>query len=96
MEITIEFALFIIAGMISFSLLALLGIIVSVRLSSEKHYDNEPILIYCESCQTPTNMDIMFYDGERNFFCPECWVELEPVMKREYEEMVRNGEIDPD
>lgn len=41
MEITIEIALFVIAGMISFSLLALLGIIVSVRVNGESKENDE-------------------------------------------------------
>jgi len=96
MEITLEFIVFIIAGMLSFSILAVLGIMVSVRLNSDKHYDKEPVLISCESCQQLTNMDLMFNDDDSNYFCPECWDELSPTMKQIHEEMVRNGEIEPD
>lgn len=52
-------------------------------------------LAICESCQvefvedenTPT-------DDDGNKFCPSCYEVLAPVMKSEYEELKRNGELD--
>lgn len=48
----------------------------------------------CESCEKETDIETMSQDGGSNWFCPECWEELAPVMKAEYEELKANGEID--
>lgn len=58
--------------------------------------DLDVCYIKCESCQKDTDMDTMNVDNDCNYFCPECWAVLAPVMKAEYDEMVRNGEIEPD
>lgn len=50
----------------------------------------------CESCEKVFDMDNMQRDGDDNYFCNECADELFPVMKKEYEEMVAKGEIDPE
>src|SRR6478609_5963577 len=49
----------------------------------------------CESCGNkfmPTN-DTGVDDGG-NHFCADCWKELKPVLKKEYDEMKANGEIE--
>lgn len=48
----------------------------------------------CESCQKEADIDIMKNDDDSNWFCPECWKELAPTMKADYEELKRNGEIE--
>lgn len=48
----------------------------------------------CESCEVETDIETMSQDGDSNRFCPECWKELAPVMKAEYEELKAKGEID--
>ncbi|RQO37927.1 hypothetical protein DBR39_13645 [Chryseobacterium sp. KBW03] len=48
----------------------------------------------CESCQKETDIERMHEDGDSNNFCPECWKELAPTMKADYEELKRNGEIE--
>jgi len=56
---------------------------------------NEVIcLVGCESCEKETDVEIMSQDDDSNWFCHECWKELTPVMKAEYDELVKNGEID--
>lgn len=50
----------------------------------------------CESCEKYFDIDNMQRDGADNYFCKECADELFPIMQQEYEEMVANGEIDPD
>ena len=37
----------------------------------------------------------MIQDAGDNDYCPECWKEAEPILQAEYDEMVKNGEIDP-
>lgn len=49
----------------------------------------------CESCQNIFDMENMKMDGDDNFFCKKCAKELFPLMQKEYEEMVANGEIEP-
>lgn len=48
----------------------------------------------CESCQKEADIDTMESDDDSNWFCPECWKELSPTMKADYEELKRNGEIE--
>lgn len=48
----------------------------------------------CESCQKETDIEIMENDDDSNCFCPECWTEIGPTMKADYEELKKNGEID--
>ena len=48
----------------------------------------------CESCLKRTKIETMNQDDDSNWFCPECWEELAPIMKSEYDEMVKNGEIE--
>ncbi|UOB16603.1 hypothetical protein [Abyssalbus ytuae] len=54
--------------------------------------DSQP----CESCGDECDIQKMEMDADSNWFCPNCWRELSPVMKAEYEELVRRGEIDPE
>lgn len=50
----------------------------------------------CESCMNDFDIDTTQKDGDDNYFCKECAGELFPVMQKEYEEMVANGEIEPE
>jgi len=52
----------------------------------------EPIEICfeeCESCNWPFDIEVMHTDNDDNYFCPDCWTELTPVMKEEFEELIR-------
>ncbi len=40
----------------------------------------------CESCEKENDIDIMEMDSDSNWFCPECWKELSPIMNPEVEE----------
>lgn len=48
----------------------------------------------CESCGVETDIEIMSMDSDSNWFCEECWEQLEPIMQTEYEEMKAKGEIE--
>ncbi len=50
----------------------------------------------CESCEKDFDMNTMQRDGDDNYLCKECADELFPKMQKEYEEMVANGEIEPE
>lgn len=50
----------------------------------------------CESCEKYFDIDNMQRDGDDNYFCKECADELFPIMRKEYEEMVAKGEIEPE
>lgn len=47
----------------------------------------------CESCEEPTDSETMYCDDDSNWFCPECWKQLAPVMAAEYKELKEKGEI---
>ncbi|REC56997.1 hypothetical protein DRF62_02235 [Chryseobacterium piscium] len=51
-------------------------------------------LLKCESCEEKTDIETMSQDDDSNWFCPKCWEELTPVMKAEYDKLLKNGEID--
>ncbi len=48
----------------------------------------------CTSCDKKFDIEDMESDSEGNWFCKECWKELEPVMKAEYVELKAKEEID--
>ncbi|MCJ8153222.1 hypothetical protein MKJ01_05535 [Chryseobacterium sp. SSA4.19] len=48
----------------------------------------------CLGCDKETDMETMTSDDDSNWFCPECWKELAPGMKADYDELVKKGEID--
>jgi len=48
----------------------------------------------CTSCDKKFPMEIMEDDSAGNWFCPECWKELAPVMAAEHEELKATGEVD--
>lgn len=50
----------------------------------------------CENCEKNFDMDTMTADADDNYFCPRCWEALAPVMKQEYDDMVKSGEIEED
>jgi hypothetical protein len=53
--------------------------------------------ITCTSCTKQcTDIENMESDSDSNWFCPECWEDLAPRMRAEWQEMKRNGEIDED
>lgn len=49
----------------------------------------------CVSCERLTIEHTMHTDSDCNYFCPECWKELAPIMKAEYDELLAKGEIEP-
>jgi len=55
-----------------------------------------PDLQKCESCMNDFEIETMACDSDANWFCPECWEELAPVMAAEYAELVERGEIEPE
>lgn len=56
--------------------------------------ENEDYQI-CTGCTKKcTDVDSMETDSGGNYFCPECWEELAPVMRRDYEELKQRGEVD--
>lgn len=66
-----------------------------INIAAMENKDLESIcFIECESCEIPTNVETMHQDDDSNWFCEECWKELSPVMKKEYEDLKAKGEID--
>jgi len=54
----------------------------------------EPIEICfetCVSCVKQFDIEKMTSDSAGNWFCPECWEVLAPVMEAEFEELVSKG-----
>ncbi|QDP86052.1 ASCH domain-containing protein [Chryseobacterium sp. SNU WT5] len=49
----------------------------------------------CIWCSGRSNFEEMIQDAGDNHYCPECWKEAEPILQAEYDEMIKNGEIDP-
>lgn len=49
----------------------------------------------CESCSKEFDINTMMKDDADNYFCEECWSELSPVMKSDYDQLVKNGEVEP-
>lgn len=48
----------------------------------------------CESCGGFYDINAMFNDADGNYFCTDCWVELKPILEKEYKQMIANGEIE--
>lgn len=48
----------------------------------------------CTSCEKNFDIETMEEDSDSNYFCGECYKELAPVMKAEYDELVERGEIE--
>lgn len=52
----------------------------------------------CESCTKQVTdvqeLNQMEQDDDSNWFCAECWAELAPTMRKDWEELKRNGEIE--
>lgn len=49
----------------------------------------------CIWCSGRSNYEEMIQDNAGEDYCPECWKEAEPILKAEYDMLVKNGEIDP-
>jgi hypothetical protein len=47
----------------------------------------------CESCEKETDIETMQADDDSNWFCTECWEVLSPIMKADFKELVKKGEI---
>lgn len=62
--------------------------------SSNRHAAVEPCLVKCTSCDEETDLETAEEDDDYNYFCSECYKELAPVMKAEYDELVAKGEIE--
>ena len=58
--------------------------------------DSEICIQTCESCGNDFDIETMRTDAADNYFCAECWAELAPQMKADYDELVAKGEIDPE
>lgn len=65
---------------------------ITKQLEEKKLSDD---LYTCESCgqKFEYNSDTCGADDEGNYFCSECYKELAPVMRKEYEELKKRGEI---
>jgi len=48
----------------------------------------------CTGCEKKIREQMIHEDDDCNPFCEECWEALQPVMKADYEELKRKGEID--
>tara|TARA_Y100001963_G_C6762797_1_gene440457 strand:+ start:683 stop:1141 length:459 start_codon:yes stop_codon:yes gene_type:complete len=59
----------------------------------DNHYLKCPTI--CTSCEKRFELEAMAQDDDCNYFCQECYKELAPIMKAEYDELVRKGEIEP-
>lgn len=57
--------------------------------------DKEEVIFLqeCTSCNEKFDGETMSCDDDSNWFCDECYQELAPIMKAEYEELKANGEI---
>lgn len=60
----------------------------------DDHYLLETRYIECISCNEEFDIWSMKTDDSDNRYCAECWAELAPIMKADFDEMVENGEID--
>ncbi len=49
----------------------------------------------CIGCSEKFDFQIMQQDNAGENYCPECASEMFPIMKAEYDEMIKSGEIDP-
>lgn len=81
---------------LSMSLRNFLDLMSIIESGVVKYEEEIQVLQGCESCEKEFDIDIMETDSDSNYFCPECWEVLAPVMKQEYEELVKKGEIDPE
>lgn len=50
-------------------------------------------LTECIYCEKKFDSENMVEDSADNDYCKECWKEASPLLKAEYDEMVKNGEI---
>lgn len=51
--------------------------------------------ISCIGCDMEcTDIETMESDDDANWFCAECWPELSPGMRKDYEDLKAKGEID--
>ena len=65
-----------------------------VEMEIIKENDGE-FYITCESCTKQCkDIESMSQDDDSNWFCPDCWEELAPVLRAEYSELKAKGEID--
>lgn len=49
---------------------------------------------FCTSCLDRFDVETMSADDDQNWFCTDCWAELEPVIRQEYQELIKKGEVD--
>lgn len=57
-------------------------------------WEPDTIIEECIWCSGKFDFVTMCQDNSSENYCPECWKEALPIMKAEYDEMVRNGEIE--
>jgi len=71
------------------------GIFPDARCNVTRKYNiftgGDECLEECTSCNKEFDIEDMESDSAGNWFCPECWKVLEPVMRTEYEESLKNG-----
>lgn len=48
----------------------------------------------CIGCCYRFDYEVMTQDDAGENYCPECWAHFKPILKADYEEAVRNGEMD--
>lgn len=48
----------------------------------------------CIGCSQKFDYELMKQDNADENYCQECYDVMMPIMKAEYDEMVKNGEID--
>ena len=58
----------------------------------DNHYFD--CLTICTGCEKRFELELMVADDDCNYFCQECYKEMSPVMKKEYEDLKQKGEID--
>ena len=51
-------------------------------------------LVECISCDKHFDFEAMEEDDDGNYFCSSCYKELSPVMKAQYDEAMKRGEIE--
>ena len=57
-------------------------------------WDIDAELYECIGCEGYFRYEKMTQDNAGEDYCPECWKHFEPHLKAEYEELVKNGEIE--
>ena len=73
--------------------LIIAGALIAAELDRLNEIDND--LEECIGCTKKWDVEEMMQDDAGENYCQDCWEEMSPIMKAEYEQMVKNGEIEP-